>query len=54
MREFFQHLGFNPIYIFSLVMILFSLSGTKKIKKWEDISLQEKIFAILTWIATLL
>ena len=52
--KLFLSLGIRPVFGVTFLMLLFSLSETKKIKKWKDIPYLQKQFAVLTWIATLL
>ena len=50
----FKSLDIDPVYGVTLLMIIFSITETRKLKKWEGIPYIQKLFAVLTWIATAL
>lgn len=52
-KKIFLDLGINPVYAVTFLMLLFSLSETKKIKIWKTLTFVQRQFAILTWVATL-
>lgn len=52
--KYFESLGIKPVYGVTLLMIIFSYTETKKLKIWDKIPFVQRLFAILTWIATIL
>jgi uncharacterized BrkB/YihY/UPF0761 family membrane protein len=53
-KDFFNNLGINPIYVFTAILLIFNVKAIKKMKHWNEIPFNDKVYDIIGLLITVI
>ncbi len=51
--NFINSLGINPVYLFTIILLIVSYRKLRKLKIWDKLELYDKMFTSIVWLATI-